>query len=167
MLTAAVSTILGMIGGALPDVIKEVRDTRNATREREFLRLQHTLTLEAAKVTADAKLREIDASVFVEEAKAFREHLTAILESQNRPTGIVWIDGFNAILRPACVALIMVLFMMTAVPFVWAVIGQYADGKLSSDVMAATIWSSLVGESILAVMGYLFGYRSTAKRPGR
>ena len=167
MLTAAVSTILGMIGGALPEVIKEVRDTRNATREREFLRLQHTLTLEAAKATADAKLREIDANVFVEEAKAFREHLTAILENQNRPTGVAWIDGFNAVLRPACVALVMVLFMVTAVPFVWAVIGQYGDGKLSAEVMAATIWSSLVGESILAVMGYLFGYRSTAKRPGR
>src|SRR5262245_3524788 len=165
MITALVSTILGLVGGILPDVVKEVRDTRNATREREFLRLQAQLQLEAAKANADAKIREIDAGIIATEAQAFREHLTAILESQGKPTGIAWVDGFNAVLRPCCVTLIMVLFMATAAPFVWAVIAQYAVGTITVEVMATTIWTSLVGESIMAVMGYLFGYRSTAKRP--
>lgn len=164
MFTALVSTILGLIGGVLPDVVKEVRDTRNATREREFLRLQAQLQLEAAKANADAKLREVDASIIATEAQAFREHLTAILESQGKPTGILWVDAFNSVLRPVCVSLVMVLFMATAAPFVWAVIGQYWAGSITVDVMATTIWTSLVGESIMAVLGYLFGYRSSMAR---
>jgi hypothetical protein len=165
MWTAFISTLLGLFGGILPDVVKEVRDTRNATREREFVRLQAELTAQSVKAGADAKVREIDAGIVATEAQAFREHLTAILESQGKPTGILWVDAFNAVLRPLCVSLVMVLFMGTAAPFVWAVIAQYAAGTITVDVMATTIWSSLVGESIMAVMGYLFGYRSTAKRP--
>ena len=165
MLTALVSTVLGLVGGLLPDVMKEVRDSRNATREREFLKLQAELQLQAAKATADAKLREVDANLMVAEAQAFREHLSAILESQNKPTGIVWIDGFNALLRPACVALIMILFVATAGPFVYAIIEQFAVGKIEATQMASIIWQSLVGESIMATLGYLFGYRSTARRP--
>jgi hypothetical protein len=165
MLTALISTVLGLVGGILPDVVKEVRDTRNSTREREFLRLTHELQVERDKAGSDAKLREADAAMMAQEMQATREHLSAIIEAQAKPTGIAWIDGFNAVLRPACVALIMVLFMATAAPFVWAVIAQYAAGSITVDVMATTIWTSLVGESIMAVMGYLFGYRSTAKRP--
>jgi hypothetical protein len=166
MLTAFVSTILGLVGGILPDVVKEVRDTRNATREREFLKLQATLALEAAKATADAKLREIDASLFVEEAKAFREHLTAILESQNKPSGVVWIDGVNAIIRPATAALMMLLFAWTAVVFINGVMDQLGAGKVDGQMAATLIWNSLIGEAILATLGFLFGYRSARKRAG-
>lgn len=166
MLTALISTVLGLVGGILPEVVKEVRDTRNATREREFLKLQAQLTLETAKVNADAKLREVEATSFAAEASAFREHMTALIESQSKPTGIPIIDGFNAVLRPACVALVMALFMITAVPFVWAILAQYTAGTIEAKAMAEIIWASLVGESIMAVMGYLFGYRTTAKRAG-
>lgn len=164
MITAAISTVLGMVGGVLPDVLKEVRDTRNATREREFLKLQADLQLQAAKVTADSRLREIDANLAASEAKATREYLASVIESQSRPTGIVWIDGFNAVLRPICVVMIMVLFMMTALPFVWAVMQKMQMGAIDAKQMAEIIWGSLVGESILATLGFLFGYRSAAKK---
>lgn len=164
MITAAISTILGMVGGVLPDVLKEVRDTRNATREREFLKLQSELQLKAAQVTADSRLREIDANLVAQEAKATREYLAQVVESQGKPTGIVWIDGFNAVLRPVCVAMIMVLFMMTALPFVWAVLQKMQMGLIDAKQMAEIIWGSLVGESILATLGFLFGYRSAAKK---
>ncbi len=164
MITAAISTILGMVGGVLPDVMKEVRDSRNAVREREFLKLQAELQLQAAKVTADSRLREIDASLAASEAKATREYLAAVIESQSKPTGILWIDGFNAVLRPACVAMIMVLFIMTALPFVWAVTQKMQMGVIDAKQMAEIIWGSLVGESILATLGFLFGYRSAAKK---
>ena len=164
MITAAISTILGMVGGVLPDVLKEVRDTRNATREREFLKLQAELQLQAAKVTADSRLREIDANLAAEEARATREYLAQVIEAQSKPTGIVWIDGFNAVLRPMAVSMIMILFMATALPFVWGVMQQMQAGVIDATKMAQIIWGSLVGESILAVMGFLFGYRSSAKK---
>lgn len=166
MITAAVSTVLGMISGLLPDIMKEVRDTRNAAREIEHLKTQAELQIQVAKANSDSRLREIDANVFVEEARAFREHLGAILEAQGKPTGIQWVDAFNALLRPVCVTLIMVIFLATAIPFVWAVMDMARAGTIDGKQMADIIWGSLVGEAILAVMGFLFGYRSSAKRPG-
>lgn len=162
-ITALISTLLGMLGGVLPDVMREVRDSRNASRELEHMRIQAQLQIEVAKSANDNRMREVEGNALVEEARAFREHLAAIIESQARPTGIAWVDAFNALLRPVCVALIMLLFMATAFPFVWAVLEQFRSGAISAEIMAKTIWASLVGESIVAALGFLFGYRSSAK----
>lgn len=164
MITALISTILGMIGGILPDAMKIWVGASQAKNERAFLELQNKLQLECAKVNADARLREIDAGLMAQEMQATREHLTAIIEAQARPTGIVWIDGFNAVLRPACTTLIIMLFMATAGPFVWAILHQFVQGSITAIEMARIIWGSLVGESIMAVLGYLYGYRSTLKK---
>jgi hypothetical protein len=90
--------------------------------------------------------------------------MTAIVEAQARPTGIPFIDGFNAMLRPGCTALIILLFMGTAIPFVWGVLQQMETGVITATQMAQIIWGSLVGESILATLGFLYGYRSAAKK---
>lgn len=166
MITAAISTLLGLFGGVLPDIMKEVRDSRNASREIEHMRLQADLQIMVAKSTADSKLREIEGNIFVEEARAFREHLGAILEAQGKSTGIKWVDAFNALLRPVCVTIVMIMFLITAIPFVWHVLALASAGTIDAKTMAEIIWGSLVGESVLAVMGFLFGYRSSAKRPG-
>ncbi len=159
-ITALISTLLGFFGGVLPDVLKEVRDSRAATREIAFLREQHAMQIERAKFEAGAKLREAEAGVVAEEMRATREHLTAIIEAQARPTGIAWIDGLNATLRPVAAIFILVLFLVTAGGFVHAVLGQYLAGEIKdAKVMAETIWGSLVGFSIEAVLGFLFGAR--------
>ena len=163
-LTALISTLLGMFGGVLPDVLKEWRDSRNASRELAHMDKQAELQLKVAQVAADSKLREVEGNIYVEEAKAFREHLTAILEAQGKPSGIVAVDAFNALLRPVCVTLIMLLFMTTALPFVGAVLGQFKAGVIDAETMARVIWTSLVGDSIVAALGFLFGYRSSAKK---
>jgi hypothetical protein len=164
MITAMISTILGMVGGVLPDIMKEVRDSRSASREIEFLRMQAELQMKVAAVNADARLREIDAGIVSQEMQATREHLTAIIEAQAKPTGIKWIDGYNAVLRPMCTTLIILLFMGTAIPFVWAVLSQMSAGAITAVQMANIIWGSMVGESILGVLGFLFGARSSMKR---
>jgi len=163
-LTALISTILGMLGGVLPDVMKEVRDSRNATRELEHMRVQAELQLQVAKAQSDNRMREIEANALVQEAAAFREQMRALWESTSKPTGIVWIDGFNALLRPMCTTAIILLFLVTAVPFVWSIIGDYSAGKITAETMAHVVWGSLVGESIVAVLGFLYGYRSSAKK---
>jgi len=164
-LTALLSTLLGMLGGLLPDVMKEVRDSRNASRELEHMERQAELQIKVAQLAADSRMREVETNAYVQESAAFREQLKALIEAQARPTGILWIDGFNAILRPVCVSLIMLLFMTTAVPFTWAVLEQFRSGSIDAQTMATVIWSSLVGETIVAALGFLFGYRSSAKKP--
>ena len=163
MITALVSALTGLVSGVVPDIIKEVRDSRNANREVQFLKLQHQFQVERMKLDAGAKMDEQEANIVAEEVKAMREHLTAIVESQAKPTGIAWIDGFNSILRPLTAALIMVLFVFTAGAFSYGVLSQYAAGMMDASSMASVIWGSMVGEAIQAVLGFLFGYRSSRK----
>ena len=133
--------------------------------ELAHMETQARLQIEVAKANADSKMREIEGNVFVEEMRAFRENLTAIIETQGKPTGIKWVDAFNALLRPVCVSLIMFLFMATAIPFTWAIISQFRAGQIDAMTMKEAIFGSLIGESILAVMSFLFAYRSAAKKP--
>ncbi len=164
MITALISSIVGLVGGAVPDVLKEWRESRDHQREKEFLVLQNELQLKRLEAGLEGKIQERESELMAEEVRATREHLTAIIESQARPTGIAWIDNFNSLLRPVVSLLIIVLFMFTAVCFVSGVLTQYAAGGMTPVDLATTIWGSLVGESILAVLGFLFGYRSSRKR---
>lgn len=164
MLTGLIGIISGVISGVVPDLVKELRDTRNHTRELEHLKLQHTLQMESLKVQGENKLREAESSIALEELRAFKESVAAAIETGNRKTGIVWIDAFNAVLRPATAALMMILFFWTAYVFTNAVIASFHAGTLgSADVLVATVWGGLLGEAILAVFGFLFGYRSSIK----
>jgi hypothetical protein len=77
------------------------------------------------------------------------------------PTGVKWIDGFNALIRPLTAFNLMFLFIVVALIYCFALFKQYYNGNMEATVFAETIWGSLVGQAIQAVLGYLFGYRST------
>lgn len=166
-ITALISTLLGFLGGVIPDLMQEIRDSRAATRERDFLQLQHTLQLERMKLEAGNKLREAEAGLVAEEVRAIREQVVAAIETSAKPTGIRWIDGFNALIRPLAAALILLLFIVTAMTFVAAVIQHYADGKISDpQTLASLVWGSQIGFAIEAVFGFLFGARQVRKLSG-
>jgi hypothetical protein len=163
MITALVSTVLGLVGGTVPDLLREYRDHKAHSREVEMLRVQAQLQIDLAKHASDNRLREVEAQSAAQEAFAWREHMATITEAQARPSGSAWIDGFNAVLRPSMVAGIMALFFCVASTFCMAVVLKYIDGQITAEVMAQIIWGSLVGESIQACLGYLFGYRTASK----
>jgi hypothetical protein len=154
-----ISAVLGLITTALPDVVKEWTAGRNAAREREFLLLQADLQAKAAQANADARLRELDGSNTAELIRAMREHMTAILEAHVKPTGIVWIDAFNALLRPAIVCLLMLLFVVVYVPFAWEVVAKLQAGIVTAEQAHAAIGGSMVGIAIEGALGFLFGAR--------
>lgn len=163
MWTALFGIISGLITGVLPDAVKEIRDTRNHGREIDFLKLQHELQMAREKAGAEDKMREAEASLMAEEMRATREHLTAIVEAHSRPTGIVWIDGFNALLRPVACSVVIALFLYVSVVFVSGVTAQYVGGHISVAEFAAVVWGSMIGEAITAVIAFLFGYRGARK----
>ncbi|MGA1023451.1 MAG: hypothetical protein ACO3S8_01965 [Aquiluna sp.] len=161
MITALISTVLGIFGGIVPDIMKEVRESREHDREVERMKLQSDLQLKLLQVQAQVKLEETDANLVVEQIKASGEQMRAILEAQ-KPVQIPWIDGFNALIRPATAALMMLLFFVISALYSYAIIDRaIAIGPAGFEVAATAIWGSLVGEAIQAVLGFLFGYRST------
>ena len=158
MITALVSSALGLAGGLLPDLFKEFRESREHKRELERLDRQAELQVKLLAHQTDAKLAEIEGNVFVEEMRAFRTQMSEIYKSQ-APIGIKWVDAWNACLRPFACTIIILLFTWIAAMFVW---GMYFDRPHLADI-STLVWGSLVGEAIQAVLGYLFGYRSSAK----
>lgn len=164
MLTALISAILGLVSGAVPKVLEEVSATRGHQREMEFLRLQHELQMARESANADSKMRESENAIVAEEIRATREQLSAIIEVQGRPTGNRWIDGFSALLRPAVAAGIICLFFWVSIVFVSGVMQQYNAGKIDPQTLASIVWGSMVGEGIMATLGFIFGYRSMIKK---
>lgn len=165
MITALISALTGLLSGVVPDILKEVRDSRAHKREIEHLELQSRLQLERDKADAQAKIRQADASIAVADADYAKAAMQAIMEAQSKPTGVPWLDALNAFVRPATALMMMVLFMWTAAIFVSGVMDAYAAGKIATEMALATvIWNSMLGEAIMAVLGFLFGYRSTVKR---
>ena len=163
MITALISSILGIFGGMIPDLMKEIRDSREHGRELERLEKQSELQLRMLQAGVQGKLAEIDAQVYVEEMRAFRSQMENIYKMQ-QPTGIQWIDGFNALLRPVSASVIILLFVFTASLFTIGTIREFMDGAITMQEAAFVIWGSLAGEAIQAVLGYTFGYRTTAGR---
>lgn len=163
MLTALISLVSGIITGAVPEILKEIRESREAKREREWLELNHRLQMEREKAGAEDKMRLAEANLAAEEIRAMREHLTAIVEAHAQPTGIKWIDGFNALLRPAASTGVIVLLFWVSVVYVHGVTSQYMAGTITVEELHTAIWGSMIGEAIVAVLGFLFGYRGAVK----
>lgn len=164
-MTALISTLLGLLSGIVPDVLKEVRDTRASAREREFLELQHRMQLERLEKAAGDRLAEAETNVVAEEMRATRAHLTAIIEAQARPTGVTWIDALNAALRPLAALLILVVFIAGSAMLVGAHVTAYTAGQLTAQQAVDAMFGGLVGTAIEAVLGFLFGARQARKPP--
>lgn len=163
MLTALISSIIGLVSGILPDVFKEFTASRQAQREADFLRLQNELAIARAKSDAEEKLRESHEASLIADANAFKETLSELIKVQSAPTNIPWIDGLNAVIRPVVTLLVIALFVATAGMYVKAVIVDFNSGHIKDSAqLSQAIWGSMIGESITAVLGFVFGYRSTA-----
>lgn len=160
-IAALISTIIGLVGGAIPRVLGIVEARGNHVREMEFLRLQHQMQLERGKAELDTRMREADNALMLEEVRAMREHVTAIVTAQSKPTGFAWIDGFNALLRPSATAVILMLFLV----FSGVLINLYWHGQIqTAEQLSKTVSGSLLGLAFEGLLGFLFGVRTTMKR---
>jgi hypothetical protein len=65
-------------------------DAEQHARNMEAIRVQADLKVETIRVQADANTNQIDAESFLEAVKA-----TAV------KSGVTWVDGWNAVIRPA------------------------------------------------------------------
>ena len=148
-ITTLISTIIGMIGGAVPDLLKELRDSRDAKREMELLSLRHRMELERLEKAASLKIQEVSIAAEAADTAAWSEAVKAAMASQPLVSGYAWIDGINAVLRPACTVMILSLFLVCGLGF--------------SNTIPTEAFAPLFIGAVEAVLGFLFGYRSARK----
>jgi hypothetical protein len=160
----AISNLLGGLMGLLPDLLREIRESRGHARDMEHMRELAKVQAETAKATADSRLREAEVHATIAESKAQTTQLSAIIDAQAKPSGNRFVDAFNALLRPSCVTVIMALFTWTAVVFVGAMVSEMNAGRLAPSDFARMIEAGFVAEAFMCAFGFLFGARQTAKK---
>ena len=165
MWTALISSVIGLVSGVVPDIVGEVKSANAHKRELELLTKQTELQLKLVAAQGDARFEETQLGIISQEAQMFRDHLSEIVKAQFSPTGVLWVDVLNSVIRPATALLIMVMFIGTASIFTAGTVELFLEGKIDAQVMSSVIWGSMVGEAVQAVLGFLFGYRSARKIP--
>lgn len=166
-ITALISAIIGLVSGALPDVLKLVKDGQEAKREREFLLLQHQMQLERMKSEAGSKLQEAEAGIVAEEIRAMRDHLVEATRAAGKPSGVVWVDAMNALVRPIMSYFVLLLYVVTSLAVTYATLRAFFGGQAMDEAIALSkaIWTGIVGFTIEAVFGFWFASRSARKPP--
>jgi hypothetical protein len=158
MITALIATISGLVSGAAPKLIGEFTASREHKRELEMLEKQTELQLKIAEAQGQTKVAEMDRQVDISAYEAQSKIAVASLQS----TGIKFVDTWNGCLRPFAVTIIIILFAVIAGFYAYEVLSTVNDiGGAQKAVKL--LWGSLIGESIQAVLGFLFGYRSSRK----
>lgn len=167
MITALISGLFGAFNALLPDVMgffkkKQEMAERAADRAHEIAMLEKTSEIQVklgAQKMDEARLGG-ELAAMTAEIKGQFEQLTAIYEAQ-KPIGVQWVDAWNAAMRPAAVSMILFVFGLGIVMYEVSTLMLWLDGKIPAADILDAMFKGLVGESIQAVLGYLFGYRGT------
>ena len=123
-----------------------------------MLEKQTELQLRIAEKEGETRVAEMDREVDIAAYKAQSKIAAASL----KPTGIRWVDAWNAAMRPFAVTIIITLFAVMSSFYtvaVWCAVESCSDIPRVVELM----WGSLIGEAIQGVLGFLFGYRSARK----
>jgi hypothetical protein len=153
---ALLGSILGLVGALAPRLLGLFEARQNHRQELELLKLQGDFQMRLAEAGHAAKMAEIGAT-----ADATSESLA--FQAALRPSGVVWIDGFNSFVRPFLTLCFFTLYASVK----WA---QYV--VLSSDHSGtAPVLLSMWGEDDWAVWAaivtFWFGNRTFNKERGR
>lgn len=158
--------ITGLIGGAIPKLLKEFTDSRDHQREIDMLKLQTELQLKIADKEAEAAIITAESGMISSQIQAQTDQLKAIYKGGPK-TGLVWIDALNASIRPITALMLIGLFMFVSVLFVVEVMAQVDRGIINATALPNIVFHGVIGEAFTGVLGFLFGYRTTMSRTKR
>ena len=146
-------SLLGFISSAFPDLLRLWQDHQDRKhelaildRQMEQMRLGHTQRLEEIAVEAD-----------IAESKALYRH-------DSKPSGIKWVDGLRASVRPVITYAFFLLFTAVKLSALYILM---ADEGLAFAIALPRIWDPETQALFASVMSFWFGQRALAKARGK
>jgi len=146
-------SLLGFISSAFPDLLRLWQDHQDRKhelaildRQMEQMRLGHTQRLEEIAVEAD-----------IAESKALYRY-------DSKPSGVKWVDGLRASVRPVITYAFFLLFTTVKTAALYVLVTEQG---LSIIQALPQIWDSETQALFAAVMSFWFGQRALAKARGR
>lgn len=153
---ALFGSIVGLLGSLAPRLLGFFEQKQNHSQELEMLRVQGEFQMQMMQAGHAARLEEINARADVaSDLAAFSAAL--------RPSGVPWVDGFNAFVRPF---LTLCFFGLYAAVKVAQFVLLQANGDGTAQVILS-MWGEEDWAVWAAIVTFWFGNRTFNKERGR
>lgn len=146
-------SLLGFISSAFPDLFKLWQDRQDRKHELAILDRQ----MEQMRLGHSQRLEEISVEADIAESQALYKH-------DNRFTGVKWVDGLRASVRPVITYAFFLLFTAVKLSALYVLM---ADQGPAFVVALPQIWDPETQALFAAVMSFWFGQRALAKARGQ
>lgn len=144
-----IGTIIGLLGGLLPELMKFFNNKEDHKHEVAMGRLQ----MEAQKQAGEIKLEEINATADIEEAKAI------YASAEQRITGVRWIDAIVALysssVRPTLTYGFFLLYGYVKYSMIYALVKAGNNWQ----AIGTQIWNQEDFAVFSTIMAFWFGGR--------
>ncbi len=146
-------SLLGFVSSAFPDLLSLWRDHQDRKHELAILDRQ----MEQMKLGHSQRLEEIAVEADIAESQALYKH-------DSQPSGVKWVDGLRASVRPVITYAFFMLFTVVKVSTLYVLM---AEEGLSFVVALPQVWDPETQALFAAVMSFWFGQRALAKARGK
>ena len=143
-------SLLGFISSTFPDLLKFWQDKQDRKHELQILDRQ----MEQMRLGHNQRLDEIAINADVSQSLALYKH-------DSQPSGVTWVDGLRASVRPMITYGFFILFAWVKLSAV--VLLMHQDG-LNINEALIQIWDGETQALFAGILSFWFGSRSLAKR---
>ena len=143
-------SLLGFISSTFPDLLKFWQDKQDRKHELQILDRQ----MEQMRLGHTQRLDEIAINADVSQSLALYKH-------DSQPSGVTWVDGLRASVRPVITYGFFILFAWVKLSAVVLLMNQ---GELSINEALIQIWDAETQALFAGILSFWFGSRSLAKR---
>lgn len=140
---ALLGSFIGLLGGALPDLLKLYRDAADRKHELTILQMQ----MQQQKQKGAQRLEEIHAQADIAESKALY---------RTYHTGIAWVDALNGTVRPVLAYAFFLLYAAVKT-------AQFISLDAYSAVALMQLWNPEDQAIFASVISFYFGQRAMSK----
>jgi len=146
-------SLLGFISCVFPDLLRLWQDHQDRKHELAILDRQ----MEQMRLCHAQRLEEIAVEADIAESKALYRH-------DSRPSGVKWVDGLRASVRPVITYAFFLLFTTVKTAALYVLVSEKG---LSVIQALPQIWDPETQALFAAVMSFWFGQRALAKARGK
>lgn len=151
MITLAAS-LIGFASSAVPELINSWKDKKDREHELAILDRQ----MEQTRLGHTQRLEEISIEADVRESEALYKH-------DSQPSGVTWVDGLRASVRPVITYSFFLLFAIVKISTLILIVKE--DGTDLATALIA-VWDVETQALFAAIISFWFGARQLAKLRG-
>ena len=149
-------TLLGSLLGFGSSFVPKILDFFKEKRDQK-----HELALMDKQIEAQAQIGAQRLEAVIAESES--REMVARIAADAQATGIRWIDGYRASVRPTIAYMFLFLFVAIEVCLVWQLL---REGVLLVDAFP-TLWDDEIKAIFAAIISFYFGSRLIDRHSGR